>query len=624
MAKTAARPSRRRQVAKLFRVGRRLVTSDQYRAKVLDIISRQTATSEVAELGDLAIEGTATWLQGKRLYLVGGCELTFIKEFFEARGVTTYHTFDHGRPVDPYTEISDPDSPVWAFDPSFVVVSQVQQVSGPINRLQWRGIEYQRDEQERDLRQLADGMGHFVSELRERGLTCPAFLLTHPILYRPAFGILEHQTLSDTMTLAELVRTFELYVYDTAKSLPNTHVLDVNLILEQVGKRNHLKQDELLGQHFTRAGGALVARDLLAKMHAVSPGTKKIKCAAFDLDDTLWGGVLREDGVGGVRVRSPYLNAIKYLAARGILIAICSKNDPAEADHLETLLGGHLHGELAAVILNWSPKSANLRQLADTLNIGLDSIAFFDDNPRERAEVAMNAPEVLVLADVDILRALNLPEFQPSGPITHEARLRSASYRAEARRRHAALEAPAESPNAFLATLDLEVVLGPAEQDEIVRVGELIERTNQLNATLRRTTAADLTRLVQAGAVRVHVAHLVDRFGDYGLVGAAVCSIGADRWELQEFAFSCRAMGKGAEAALLAHLRDAVAADGKASLLVPFRPTDRNHQLRRILDDVGFAEATETMADPKVVPLVLDAHDGRAMVPPWLSVTVRS
>jgi FkbH-like protein len=208
----------------------------------------------------------------------------------------------------------------------------------------------------------------------------------------------------------------------------------------------------------------------------------------------------------------------------------------------------------------------------------------------------MNAPAVLVLADSDIMAALTMPEFEPGPGITSEADARSTMYRQQAQRSE--VEAISSSPEVFLSSLELRLDLHEASGDELTRVAELIARTNQLNATMQRTSLAQLRSAVDGGGSIV-VACLSDRFGDYGLVGAAVSAVEGDAVRLVELAVSCRAMGRSVEHALVADLVGRI--EPGRHLVLDFVATERNGELRRILGEIGFVpqhahDGVETLA----------------------------
>lgn len=607
------------QLKRILRFSSKALVDRKYRNHVLDVVTRHIGAEKLAPGRPVpSAMPHALWISGRRLYLVGGCELSYIKDFFEVLGVKTHHTFDHNGSPEPFAEVSNPASPLWTFGPDYIVFSQVQLFSGLVYKLQSEGLTYSRQEQDEHLRELRDNAAQSIRRARER-FQAPIFLMTYLLEYRPAFGVHEYRSLKTGYSLIELVRRYELMLYEVAREEPGVYVLDVNVAVEEEGKRksiDHLTADGV-HDHFSREGASFVAARLLYQCAALESSLRRIKCAVFDLDGTLWTGVLREDGPAGVSVRLAYRRILSHLSRRGILLAICSKNDPVEESLLPELLGGTLFGKIVSKRLNWSPKSANLRSIAEQLNIGLDSLAFFDDSPFERAEVEANAPGVLVLRDEDIPSCLERPEFEPLGEVTAEAASRSAKYVEQAKRETAA--ASAESIEAFLTNCRLELTLRRPTESEIPRMHELLQRTNQLNATLRRTSLADLQGyFAEPDRYELCAASLTDKFGDYGLIGLGIAERGSSAWSLLELAFSCRAMGKSVEHALLLHLSRRAQQQEASHLEIDFKSTERNQQLLAILKSVDFAPE-HTGADG-AVRLVRDLRNGRAADPPWLKI----
>jgi len=297
------------------------------------------------------------------------------------------------------------------------------------------------------------------------------------------------------------------------------------------------------------------------------------KVIAVDADNTLWDGVVGEDGPLGVRVpagRRAFQETLLAQRAAGRLIAICSKN--AEADVLATL-GEHpdmvLRPEhVTAHRINWSPKSANLAALAAELDLGLDSFVFLDDNPVEVAEVRAAHPEVLGLAlpaDAGAAAAY-LRHCWPLDrtAVTDDDRERAERYAVEARRKAARTEAP--SMASFLDGLGLVVDVRPMAAADLARTAQLTQRTNQFNLTTVRRTAAELSA-VDGEVLAVDVR---DRFGSY------VHSARGGRLEVETFLLSCRVLGRGVEHRVLATLGGLAAERGLAEVALSYSATERN------------------------------------------------
>jgi FkbH-like protein len=609
------------QLRRIARFGATFAVDRRYRNHVLDVLNRHVQAGEGAEsrIATPTIADT-TWLAGRKMFLVGGCELSYLKDSFDVLGVETYHTFDHGGAPEPLGEVSQEGSTLWTFEPDYIVLSQVQLFRGLIMRTQTDGVTVTRAEQERDVDELIRSLVIAIDKIRERA-AAPIFVITSPLVYRPALGIHEYRSIKNGLSLAELLRVYELRLYETARSRPGVYVVDVDRALERTGKNGQI-DDYHAGvyEHFTRPGATVVAGHLLRQIAALEPTIRRIKCAVVDLDGTLWSGVIREDGAQGVSVRQNYLTVLDHLSRRGIVLAICSKNDPIEAQYLPGLLGQPLFDKFIVRKLNWDPKSRNLRDVAAELNIGLDALAFFDDSAFERAEVASNAPQVLVLSDADLVSALDRPEFEPLGELTAEAATRTVKYVEQTHRE--AEESAAESLEAFLHSAQLELTFRRPSDGEVGRVHELLQRTNQLNATLRRTSLEQVLNYYNdPQRYETSVAFLKDKFGDYGLIGLAIAAVGPEEWDLLEFAFSCRAMGKQVEQALLIYVSQLAAASGAKRLAIDFQATDRNGQLLTILESVGFApEAPSAGGLIHLVRSIGRSETGERF-PAWLAVS---
>lgn len=358
---------------------------------------------------------------------------------------------------------------------------------------------------------------------------------------------------------------------------------------------------------------------------ATAAPTRLIKCVVWDLDDTLWTGVQAEGAPP--QPQPAVLAVIDTLAARGIVHSVASRNDPATGARL--LEAPDLAGRFVAPQVGWEPKDKALRRIAATLNIGLDSLAFVDDSPFERAAVAHLLPQVLVLAPADVPGLPDRPEFAP-GPVTAEATRRTALYQEEADRQ-AAERAWAGSRLEFLQSCAMRLTLAPATAADLPRLNEMVSRTNQLNSTgVRYSPAAVAARVVDAARFLVPTARLTDRFGDYGLIGAALVDRqgGNDGGPLVELLMlSCRVEGRGIPAALLRYLLGTAQAEGRSALEALYRPTPQNRQMVVLLRSLGFrAAGPVASADPLVAGATVFRRDLGGDLPPypeWLQIEVQ-
>ncbi|WP_409061008.1 HAD-IIIC family phosphatase [Streptomyces sp. SYP-A7185] len=318
---------------------------------------------------------------------------------------------------------------------------------------------------------------------------------------------------------------------------------------------------------------------------ATSKGTNKgmstVKCLVWDLDDTLWDGVVLEgDDPEPVPAAVATLNA---LDERGILHAVASRGEhEVAAAHLRR----HGLDDLFTVLeVGWGAKSAAVRRIAETLGIGLDTLAFVDNDPVERAEVAAELPMVRCYpAEL----AGQLPEREEFRPpfVTAESRQRRTLYRVEADRR-AAQDDHTGPATDFLTSLDLTLTLRPATPDDLARAHELTVRTHQLNTTGWSADMAELRRLCARDDHEVLVASLTDRFGPYGTVGLAISETDATRSVLKLLLMSCRVTSRGVGAVLLDHLVRRALAAGRRPM-AEFVPTEVNRIMLVTLRFAGF------------------------------------
>jgi methoxymalonate biosynthesis protein len=309
-----------------------------------------------------------------------------------------------------------------------------------------------------------------------------------------------------------------------------------------------------------------------------------VKCLVWDLDNTLWQGTLVEDG--HVEVDDAIRKVVMELDARGVLQAVASRNDHDEAwARLEEL------GLAEYVVLphiGWGPKSESVRRIAERLNFSLKTIAFIDDLPTERAEVAYHLPDVRCYPAEQAGTLLGLPEFSPP-VVTVDARRRRRMYQAGFERDQER-EKYQGADEDFLRSLDLEMRIGKARDEEITRVEELTLRTSQMNATGVHYSDAALRSLLSDEDHEVLVVSMTDRFGPHGAVGVMLIEKTPLAWRIKLLATSCRVVSFGAGAVLLRWLTDAAARAG-VHLAADFRRTDRNRMMEVAYRFAGFTTA---------------------------------
>lgn len=308
-----------------------------------------------------------------------------------------------------------------------------------------------------------------------------------------------------------------------------------------------------------------------------------VKCLVWDLDHTLWQGVLAEGDA--VTPAAGVVEIIEALDRRGILQSVASRNDAEHA--LARLRALGLDDYFLEPQIHWGTKSGSIERIAQRLNIGMDAIAFVDDQPFERDEVRQRHPEVMCLAPEDLAGLLDRPEFNPQF-VSDESRQRRQLYRADFARQEAEEHFDGATEE-FLASLGLRLEIGFAGPADLPRLEELTARTNQLNTTGRIYSIEQLDAFRTGDTHSLLVARLEDRYGSYGSIGLALVEHRADSWRLRLLLMSCRVMSRGVGSLLLHHVMRGARAAG-LPLVAEMIPNDRNRMMFATYRLAGFAE----------------------------------
>ncbi|MCG8512130.1 MAG: HAD-IIIC family phosphatase [Rhodospirillales bacterium] len=339
----------------------------------------------------------------------------------------------------------------------------------------------------------------------------------------------------------------------------------------------------------------------------------KVKCVAWDLDGTLWDGVIGEVGADGVTPRPEALALVKSLDERGILQTIASKNDFDKAWPKIEDLG--LDEVFLYPAIHWGAKSASLREQAGELNINIDTFAFIDDSPFERAEVGAALPRVRVFDAAEVSALLSRPEFDV--PVTEVSRSRRASYLAEARRR-AVGAGWRDDMDGFLRSCNMVMRIAPPGPDHGPRCLELLQRSNQFNLSGRRYSREQFETLLADPAFECLAFDLRDDFGDYGIVGFAAIENTSRGPVLMDFVMSCRVARKRVEETFLRWYADRAGRHGARSFAVRMKRTERNRPLRDALIAACLSAEPMTERDD-ILSFAVDIS-GEASVPDVIAI----
>ncbi len=344
-----------------------------------------------------------------------------------------------------------------------------------------------------------------------------------------------------------------------------------------------------------------------ARLIAAARGLSK-KCLVLDLDNTLWGGVIGDDGIAGIKLGCgedgeafvAFQRFIKSLQQRGVILAVCSKNDPEIAksvfrDHPDSVLRLE---DFAVFSANWDNKADNIRDIADALNIGLDAIVFVDDNPLERDIVSRNLPEVAVVDLPDdpagFVAALGRCGWFETIALSAEDQERSRFYAENAGR--ASVRSNYTDMDAYLLGLEMTAIVGPADAFHLPRMSQLIGKSNQFHLTGTRYGEAELASIAARPDWFVRHVRLSDRFGDSGLIACLVLHRERATLHVDTWVMSCRVLGRSVEAFIANEIRSIALAQGCDRLAGRYVRSAKNGLVADLYERLGFAPAEETGA----------------------------
>jgi FkbH-like protein len=369
----------------------------------------------------------------------------------------------------------------------------------------------------------------------------------------------------------------------------------------------------------------------VARLIAAGRGCSS-RCLVLDLDNTLWGGVIGDDGLNGIVLGQgsgrgesflEFQRYVKELSLRGVILAVCSKNNRENAlepfaRHPEMVLRAK---DIACFVANWTDKATNLRSIAKQLNIGLDALVFVDDNPYERELIRRELPMVAVPEmpeeSAGYAATLAAAGYFEGLRTTEEDRLRCRLYQANAEREQMR-EATTDIGN-YLESLRMTMTATPCDSLGLTRITQLINKTNQFNLTTQRMTEAEVAALMSDPKMVTLQVRLSDRFGDNGIIAVLMARLCPSRDAMIEtWLMSCRVLGRRVEEACLNVLAETCAARGMKRLLGAYRPTEKNSIVRGMYGELGFTLLETDEADgtrwqlplenfqPRLVPIQMN------------------
>lgn len=457
-----------------------------------------------------------------------------------------------------------------------------------------------------------------------------AALMVHTleIPSRTAFGILDSQL---EVSQSEAIQTINQELRRIARQQRGVYILDYDELVSRHGRLLWRDEQKTLTARLPIAAQQLIhlVNEWLRALIPLSGMTRKV--LVVDLDNILWGGVIGEDGMEGIKLGAEYPGAIYHslqrtlldLSRRGIMLAICSKNNPADAmevleNHPDMLLRP---SDFASIRINWNSKPQSLREISAEVNVGIESLAFLDDSPFEREEVRNTLPEVLVLDLPDdpmqfaaVVR--DCPAFERL-TLSDEDRHRTKLYTEQ--RNRVEVEKNFQSREDFFRYLQQEAEVASVDASTLPRIAQLTQKTNQFNLTTRRYSEQQIAEMAATPGCQVLSLRVKDRFGDHGIVGVAITFDRTEQCEIDTFLLSCRVIGRSVEMALLSSLTKSAKAAGRTRLAGWFLPTKKNAPASNFFRENGFQCESQNGSGSF---WVLDLENDNIHCPDWINVKV--
>lgn len=415
----------------------------------------------------------------------------------------------------------------------------------------------------------------------------------------------------------EAINDFNSHILELAANNKNIKIIDFSEFVSKYPQSDFIDWK----YYFTSqlAFSAKLAKDFKAwfDLQKNKIALKRKKCIVFDLDNTLWGGVLGEDGIEGIKIGGDYPGkAFLYfqktlieLSKSGIILAVCSKNN--ENDVFECWNKNHFNlinkEYISAYRINWNNKADNIREIASELNIGLDSFVFIDDNPTERELVKQSLPDVVVpefpeqaYGLVSFVEELTDKYFSVYS-LTEEDRNKTSEYKANVKRKNA--EKSFADIDSFIKSLEIKLSIQKVNEMNISRIAQMTQKTNQFNLTTRRYTENDIQKLVSEN-VKIWCLSVRDRFGDSGITGAIIVK----NDKIDELLLSCRILGKKIEYAFVSKILVCLKNEGMKTLKAEYFPTLKNGQVKEFYEKCGFSLLKEETNGEKQYSIDLEAY----------------
>jgi len=494
----------------------------------------------------------------------------------------------------------DPNSDLYKFAPDFVaIVNATQALRTRYYARSCSGTDFM----EREFRRITS-----IWDAVGQRTPAPIIQSNFALPVERVFGNFDHKIPESLYTV---VSTLNAKIGEGVRTRNQVFVNDVDAIASNVGRRNwydnrfwNMYKSLCALEHLPSAAQNII--DV-----ALSIRGRAVKCVILDLDNTLWGGVIGDDGVNGIALSAhgdgesfyEFQSFLLELQKRGILLAVCSKNSPENAlkpflEHSEMVLRRE---HITVFQANWDDKAENIRRIQEKLNIGFDSMVFLDDNPFERNLVRSLLPNVIVPElpeePAEYVRAIcELNLFETSSFSAEDGR-RTELYRQKAAGEE--MQAAFSSVEDYLRSLEMEITVGRFDPRRIPRIAQLLQRSNQFNLTTRRHSEAECEELMRDPNCYPIFAELKDRLGNHGLISVIVARPQGRELILSDWLMSCRVLTRGVEQFLMNHCVEYAARLSKQWVVGEYRPTAKNAMVKNFYEQFGF-EPSAASADGSI------------------------
>lgn len=479
-------------------------------------------------------------------------------------------------------EILNLESGLYEFQPDIILISvDIKNLLGETFDFPYRKTHSERN-------QLKENISEDVFKLLQtikNNLNSKIVFNNFEVPVYSSLGILENK---DEYGLVEMIRDLNKEISSRFKKDGQVFVFDYDLFLSKIGKNyaKNPKMDYLADMKINPQIAGVLAKEYMSYIKPAMSLSKK--CIVLDLDNTLWGGIIGEDGFEGIHLgtKAPgnafvdFQKAILNLYERGVILAINSKNNPEDAlkvirEHPNMVIREE---HIAAMRINWNDKVSNIKSIAEELSIGLDSMVFIDDDKINREMMKEMAPEVLTV-DLPQDPALYLQTLNEINDfnilqLTEEDKKKGEMYVAQ--RKRSEIEEKSLNLEDFLKNLEMEVTIEKANDFNIPRISQLTQKTNQFNVTTKRYLEEDIRNFVNDPNYEIYAIKVKDKFGDNGLTGLGIIKRNIDSWEVDTFLLSCRVLGRGIEKILLKHIIDEAKMSGVSEIKGAFISTAKN------------------------------------------------